>query len=176
MENDNIGIDCPHCNSKLNVKVPGAKGETKSAEYNPSTDIAERLAKIESKTQALPEDFCTRFPSLCQDVADIKARQIEQTEATEHAHYAPTEELFDHWLNCPGCKSKADNLAKRLAERSKPEETPAIPDEPTANIKPEKETAPPEPKTEPNINTDEQSPSSNQQEPDDEPIWNRVMG
>ncbi|MGI2335752.1 MAG: hypothetical protein ACRKGH_03800 [Dehalogenimonas sp.] len=166
-----IDVDCPNCNSKLNVKVPGAKSETVSAEHNPTTDIAERLAKIESKTQALPEDFCTRFPSLCQDVADIKARQIEQTEATEHAHYAPTEELFDHWLNCPGCKSKADNLAKRLAERSKPEEPVAEAGEPTADTKPERETAPPEPA----VNTDEPAPSSDQQETDDEPVWNRVM-
>lgn len=152
-----IDVDCPHCNSKLNVKVPGAKSENKSAEHNPSTDIAERLAKIESKTQALSEDFCTRFPSLCQDVADIKARQTEQAEATEHAHYAPTEELFDHWLNCPDCKSKADDLAKRLAERSKPEEPPVNPDEPT-------------------VNTDEPMPASDQPETEDESIWNRVMG
>ncbi|MGI2336241.1 MAG: hypothetical protein ACRKGH_06335 [Dehalogenimonas sp.] len=84
--------------------------------------------------------------------------------------------MFDHWLNCPGCKSKADNLAKRLAERSKPVESPAEPDEPTTNIKPERETAPPEPKPEPAVNTDEPASSSDQQETDDEPVWNRVMG
>ncbi|ADJ25383.1 hypothetical protein Dehly_0049 [Dehalogenimonas lykanthroporepellens BL-DC-9] len=171
MVNQNIDVDCPSCKSKLSVKVPDTN--TASSDQMLGDDIAERLAKIESKTQALPEDFCTKFPELCQnmngikaDVADIKARQTEQAEAAEHSHYAPTEELFDHWLNCPGCKTKADDLAKRLAERSKAKEPVVVPEKPSDNI----ETAiVPATEAESNI-------ESIPEPAEDESVWNRVMG
>ncbi|MEN8615217.1 hypothetical protein ABFB09_08085 [Dehalogenimonas sp. THU2] len=172
MANQNIDVDCPSCKSKLSVKVPDTN--TAASDQKLGDGIAERLAKIESKTQALPDDFCTKFPELCQnmtgikaDVADIKARQTEQAEVIEHSHYAPTEELFDHWLNCPGCKTKADDLAKRLAERSKAKESVAEPEEPSDNTETAiEQTTEPEPVNEPIV-----------PEPvDDEPVWNRVMG
>lgn len=161
-----IDVDCPSCKSKLQVKVPAKSGDA-PAEKPAEDPIAKRLAAIEAKTQALPEDFCTKFPDLCSgvaslrdDVRDIKARQTEQAEASEHAHYAPTEELFDHWLSCPDCKGKADNLAKRLAERSK---APEIEPEPEPEEKPieSKPTPAPEPVIE---KTD-----------DNDSVWNKVM-
>lgn len=131
-------IDCPTCKTKLKVKVPDptpADPQTEKPAFDTSA-LTERLAKIEEKTKALPEDFCTKFPELCsnmgaikKDVSEMKARQAQHDEEDDHAHFAPSDELFEHWEKCPDCKGKADELAKRLADKvraaEKAKETPA---------------------------------------------------
>lgn len=159
MSEDNVTVDCPSCKSKLSVKAPKAP----SPSPEKSDDLAGRLAAIEARTKELPEDFCSKFPALCQDVADIKARQTESAEASEHAHYAPTEELFDHWLNCPDCKGKADKLAERLAERAKPKQE-------AVEVADEKPAPAPEPEAKA-----EPSPEPVGDDAGDS-VWNRVMG
>lgn len=132
-------IDCPTCKTKLKVRVPDPASTEPQAEKPPASAfdtsaLIDRLAKIEKKTEALPEDFCTKFPELCSNmgtiketVSEIRAHQAQRDEEDAHAHFAPSEELFAHWDGCPECKGKADELAKRLADRArKPaEEKPA---------------------------------------------------
>ncbi len=159
-----VPVDCPHCQAKLKVKLPQAPAAAppeKPIEVTPVPAapfdfgaLGSRLAGVEEKLKAVPEDFCERFPDLCRDVAEIKAKQTQAQEEDAHAHFAPSDELFEHWDSCPDCKGKADELVKRLVDRVKasekakepPPAPPAKPDDkPVTSEKEETPATEPEP-------------------------------
>lgn len=141
-----INVDCPHCKGGLKVKIPGGTeppvaGEVvaPAAPAAPASpldlgEIARRLSGVEKGLQAVPADFCTRFPELCNGVAEINARLQQKDEEDAHTLFSPTDELFEHWDSCPDCKGKADEYARRLVARVKASEQP---NEPASAPKPE---------------------------------------
>jgi len=154
-----VPVDCPHCQAKLKVRIPQQPAAPPPEQpisveppAPPALDLgklAERLGGVEAKLKVVPEDFCTTFPDLCRGVNEIKSRLDQKDEEDAHAHFAPSDELFEHWDSCPECKGKADELAKRLAarvkasEKAKEEPPPAPPAKPEEKVPlPEKEETP----------------------------------
>lgn len=133
-----VEAECPSCKKHLIVSVPTPE-KPAAAAAQPVADQSERFRAIEAKLANIPEDFCSRFPDLCNRVEALQTSVDERLSDMEHAEIVPNDVLINHFESCPNCKPIWDEQVAKIVAKAKASEPAPVKPEP--QDKPTKEEA-----------------------------------